>query len=102
MFFLAGKLSEAERDNIEAQVAEFLQTCKQNIVRLQSSIEAERASLSADAVAHRLGVVSLRIKPCPTTSLPAQHCCFQLDFVACFTVSLAALLECLAELGIPS
>ncbi|KAK9789366.1 hypothetical protein WJX73_002415 [Symbiochloris irregularis] len=51
-----GRLSEVERDRVEAQVGDFIRTCKQNIVKLQDSVAAERASLSTDTVAHRLGV----------------------------------------------
>ena len=60
----AGRLSEVERDRVEAQVGDFIRTCKENITKLQDSVAAQRASLSPDTTAHRLGVVrSLPFSP---------------------------------------
>ncbi|KAK9814329.1 hypothetical protein WJX72_004076 [[Myrmecia] bisecta] len=55
-----GRYTEAERDKIEEQVGAFLNTCNQNIGRLQSSISeggaASPAATNAHVTAHRHGV----------------------------------------------
>ena len=55
----SGKLSEAERDQIEAQLGGYMKQCNESIARLQASAPA-RGGLSSDAAsqaAHQLGVV---------------------------------------------
>ena len=53
-----GKLSEAERDQVEAQLGAYIKQCKDSIARLQASApSATTARNGASQTAYQLGVV---------------------------------------------
>lgn len=53
-----GRLTDAERDQIEQQVALSVRTCSANIERLERNVQLSRPQgLNETTCAHRLGVV---------------------------------------------
>ena len=52
-----GKLSEAERDQVEAQLGSYIKQCKDSIARLQASVPSSTSGVAASQTAYQLGVV---------------------------------------------